>query len=243
MEFVSWSSFWSFNTELQFNGAEAALVFPCLNVLLLVLHSASVCSMSTSNQTCRIVAMQLPPPPWGIAKMRNLFPPASPVGGRACRVPCRKHCCSHSSHCFSILLRRLPGMEGADRLLETHLPNTQSLCCVSVPLSWGRGLVCQTACLGNCGATPELPHVQLLFYIRLPSNHCCLTIHKKRTCLQFHLMYQTSTILGWLNIKFSICDKYLFQLIFLTSKRKPLLAQLKSSNLIFTILMVMMFGA
>lgn len=32
MESVSRSSFWSFNPEFQFNGAEAALVFPCLNV-------------------------------------------------------------------------------------------------------------------------------------------------------------------------------------------------------------------
>lgn len=190
MEFVSRSSFWSFNTELQFNGAEAALVFPCLNVLLLVLYSASVCSMNKSNQTCRTVAMQLPPPPWGTAEMRNLFPPASPVGGRACRVPCRKHCCCPSSCCCSILMRRLPGREGADRPLKTHLPNTGSVLCVSVTqLRMGLGL-------SNCGATPELPHVQLLFYIRLPSNHCCLTIQKKRICLQFHLMYQTSTILG-----------------------------------------------
>lgn len=162
MEFVSRSSFWSFNPEFQLNGAEAALAFPCLNVHLVVLYSASIRSMNASNQTCRILEMQ-PPAQWGIAKMRNLLSPASPRGRRAWRVPCRRHCCWHTNYCFSSLLRRLPGMAGAERLLKTHQPKTQSLWCVSVSLSWGWGLVSQTACLDNCGATPELPNVQFLF--------------------------------------------------------------------------------
>lgn len=127
MEFVSRSSFCSFHPELQFNGAEAALVFPCLNGHLLVLYSASVCSSNTSNQTCRILGVQLPPPLWGMAKMRNLFPSASPVGGKACRVPCRRHCCCHSSHCFSILLWRF-AWHGRSRQAPENPPAQHTVC-------------------------------------------------------------------------------------------------------------------
>lgn len=58
MEFVNRSSFWSFNHVLPFNGAEAALVFLCLNTHLLVLFNASICSKKACNQTCRILEMQ-----------------------------------------------------------------------------------------------------------------------------------------------------------------------------------------
>lgn len=179
MEFVSRSRFWSFNPKFQFNGAEAALVFLFLNVHLLVLYSASVCSTNRSNQTCRILGMQLPPPPWGIAKMRNLFPPASPVGGRACRVPCRKLLLPQQ-----LLLLHPPekaAWQGRSRQALENPPaqHPDSVPCVSAT-QLRMGLVFHAACLDNCGATPELPHVQLLFYIKLPSNQCCLTIQKKK---------------------------------------------------------------
>lgn len=84
MEFVSRSSFWSFNHVFQFNGAEAALVFPCLNVRLLFLFNASIRSKKACNQACRILEMQLLSPQWGIAQVRYLFLPAltllKPVG-------------------------------------------------------------------------------------------------------------------------------------------------------------------
>lgn len=146
MEFVSRSSFWSFNTELQFNGAEAALVFPYLNVLLLVLYSASVCSMNKSNQTCRTVAMQLPPPPWGTAEMRNLFTsspqphqweeePAGFPAENTAAAPAAAAAPSPWGGC-------LAGKEQTGPWKPTC--PTQGLCCVSVSLSWGWGWVCQT---------------------------------------------------------------------------------------------------
>lgn len=73
MEFVSRSSFWSFNHVFQFNGAEAALMFPCLNVRLLFLFNATIRSKKACNQACRILEMQLLTPQWGIAQMRYLL--------------------------------------------------------------------------------------------------------------------------------------------------------------------------
>lgn len=83
MEFVNQSSFWSFNHVFQLNGAEAALVFPCLNVHLLFLFNAGIRSKKACNQTCRILEMQLTPRR-GIGQLRYLLLPAltlfKPVG-------------------------------------------------------------------------------------------------------------------------------------------------------------------
>lgn len=168
--------------------------------------------------------------------------PLSLTSGRACRAPCRRHCCCHSSYCFSILLRRLSGTEGADRLLKTQCP-THRVCGV-----------CQ--CHSDEDGVWFFKHL-ILITVEQPQNCLMFSFYSRPSCPQITVAWQskkknlslvTSNLLnfnnfGWLNIKFSICDKLLFQLIFLTSTRKPLLAQLKSSNLIFTILMVMMFGA
>ena len=114
MEFVSRSSFSSFNHVFEFNEAEAALVFPCLNVHLLFLFNASIHSKKARNQACRILEMQLLTSQWGIAQMRYLFLPAltllKPVGFPAHQ----KALLLHTNYRFSNLIKRLPGMAGAE---------------------------------------------------------------------------------------------------------------------------------
>lgn len=157
MEFVSQSSFWSFNHVFQFNGTEAALVFPRHNARLLVLFNASIHSKKACNQTCRILETQLLTPQWGIAQMRYLFLPAltflKPVG-----FPAHQKALLLAHQLSPLLPHKKIAWDGRNRLTTYNPPvqHTGSVVCISVTQNRGWVLVFQTARLDRCEATPEL---------------------------------------------------------------------------------------
>lgn len=124
MEFVRQSNFWSFNHVFQFNGAEAAFVFPCLNICLFLL-SANVHGKKARNQTSRILKMQLLTA-MGNSQMRHLFLPALTLL-KPVELPAHQKALLLAHYCFSNLTKRSPCMAGTEQLATTHLPNTHGL--------------------------------------------------------------------------------------------------------------------
>lgn len=100
---------------------------------------------------------------WGEQQRWGTFPPSLSSGRKSLQGSLQKALLLPQQLLLLQPPEEAPGTTGADRFLKTHLPNTQSVCCVSVSLSWGWGSVFQTACLDNRGVTPELPNVQFLF--------------------------------------------------------------------------------
>lgn len=132
MEFVSQSSFWSFNHVFQFNGAEAALVLPCLNVRLLFLFHASIHTKKAGNCTCGILEMQLLTPRWGPVQLRHLLLSAlallEPAG-----FPAHQTTLPLAPQLSLLQPQQEIARGGRSRTGIQHLSSTQGLC-VSVSL-------------------------------------------------------------------------------------------------------------
>lgn len=152
MELVSPSSFWSFNHVFQFNGAEAALVFPCLNVHLLFLFNACICSEKAGNCTCGILGMQLLTPQWGLVQLRHLFLPAltllKPAG-----FPAHQTTLLLAPQLSLLQPQQEIAQGGRSRTGICHLSSTQGLC-VPVSLRTEDGVWFSNSL--SCETTPEL---------------------------------------------------------------------------------------
>lgn len=161
MEFVSRSSFQTFNPEFQFNGAEAALVFPCLHV------PYWFCTVPVPAAWTQVIK---PAEFWecschstvGNSKDEEPFPSSLTSGRKSLSLQKEEAATAAIASPFSWghCLAWKKQTSSWKLTCSTHRVCGVS---VSVSLSWGWSLVFQTACLANCGAIPELPNVQLLF--------------------------------------------------------------------------------